>query len=198
MADALVSAASPLDFFREQLEKAMEHQKVSTSAFTEHYLVHLLAGCVHAERLPQAEPGFDETPLALMYVRALQSSRHERAQLLRALGDTALFVAGFFGDSLNGKLVDFSYYRSMGGNAYARLSQEPVATGYPPDVYGELAQRFTQFADVLAEISETSRLTSVASVLQLYEKWLQTGSPRAARLLQEQGLVPVPPSSRLQ
>lgn len=198
MADALVRAASPLDFFREQLEKAMEHQKVSTSAFTEHYLVHLLAGCIHAERLPQAEPGFDETPLALMYVRALQSSRRERAQMLRALGDTSLFVAGFFGDSLTGRLVDFSYYRAMGGNAYARLSQEPDPAGYPADVYGELSQRFTEFADVLAEISESTRLTSVASVLQLYEKWLQSGSPRAARLLQEQGLVPVAGPSRLQ
>jgi hypothetical protein len=198
MADALVRAASPLEFFREQLETAMEHQKVSTSAFTEHYLVHLLAGCVHAERLPQPEPGFDETPLALMYVRALHASRRERAQLLRALGDTALFVSGFFGDSLARGLADQAYYRAMGGQAYARLSEQPGGSGYGPEVYGELSLRFTQFADVLAEISESTRLTSVASVLQLYERWIQTGSPRAARLLQDQGLVPVTGSTRLQ
>jgi hypothetical protein len=35
-------------------------------------------------------------------------------------------------------------------------------------------------------------------VVQLYERWLQTGSQRAARLLQEQGLVPLPAASRVQ
>ena len=38
---------------------------------------------------------------ALLYARALQSStRQERARLLRAMGDTALFVSGFFSESL--------------------------------------------------------------------------------------------------
>ena len=32
---ALVVDESPMQFFREQLVQAMEHQKVSTSAFTE-------------------------------------------------------------------------------------------------------------------------------------------------------------------
>jgi hypothetical protein len=198
MADGLVRADSALEFFREQLGRAMDHQRVSTSAFTEHYLVHLLASCLRAERLPGREPGFDETPLAMMYVRALQSSRRERALLLRALGDSALFISGFFADSLEKKLVDASYYRALGGQAYARLRQEPDDSGYGGEVFGELSERFLEFSDLLAEISETTRTTSVSSVVRLYERWLQTGSPRAARLLQEQGLVPLPAASRVQ
>ena len=38
MAEKLVREETPIEFFREQLERAMEHQKVSTSAFTEFYL----------------------------------------------------------------------------------------------------------------------------------------------------------------
>jgi hypothetical protein len=193
MAERLVREETPLEFFREQVERALEHQKVSTSAFTEYYLVNLLAGCVRGEALPAPEPGYEEMPLALLYVRALQSSRHQRARLLRALGDTALFVSGFFADRLNRTLADPAYYRTMGGYAYARLSREEAPLEFGPGVFSDLAQRFAQFADVLSEVSELSRLTSNHSILALYERWLQTGSRRAAALLAERGITPVNP-----
>jgi len=193
MALKLVREESPMEFFREQLGRAMEHQRVSTSAFTEHYLVSLLAGCVRGDGLPAPDPGYDEVPLALLYAQALRASRHERARLLRAMGDSALFVSGFFADSLNRTLVDLAYYRAMGGQAYARLSREDANLGYAPDVFGELSGRFTEFADVLSEVSEASRLVSDRSVLQLYERWVQTGSRRAAVLLAEKGIAPVGP-----
>ena len=193
MALKLVREESPMEFFKEQLERAMEHQKVSTSAFTEHYLVSLLAGCVRGDTLPAPDPGYDEMPLALLYVRALQASRYERARLLRAMGDTALFVSGFFADSLGRKLVDLAYYRSMGGHAYARLGREERSDAYGPAVFLELAGRFTEFADLLSEVSESSRLASNRSILALYERWIQTGSRRAASLLAERGITPVNP-----
>jgi hypothetical protein len=186
----LVRDETPVEFFREQLAKAMEHQRIATSAFTECYLVNLLAGCVQNDSLPAPEPGFDETPLALLYVRALQTSRAERARLLRAMGDTALFVSGFFASSLESKLVDADYYRAMGGHAYQRLSQEERLP-YGPSVFTELAQRFSAFADVFSEVSEASRLTTNHSVVRLYEKWLATGSRRAAMLLVERGINPM-------
>ena len=193
MAGTLVRDETPMEFFREQLERAMEHQKVSTSAFTEFYLVNLLVSAVHGDPLPAPEPGYDETPLALLYARALEASRADRARLLRAMGDTALFVSGFFADSLSGRLVDLAYYRSMGGHAYATLGREQRPEAYSPAVFLELAGRFTQFADLLSEVSESSRLSSNRSILALYERWLQTGSRRAASLLAQRGITPVSP-----
>jgi hypothetical protein len=192
MAEELVCRQSPIEFFKGQLEKAMQHQKVATSAFTEFYLANLLAACVRGSALPAPEPGYDETPLALLYVRAMESSRFDRARLLRTLGDAALFVSGFFADSLQRRLVDLSYYRTLGGQAYARLSRQDGWLEYDSQVFGELAQRFGEFADVLAEVSENSRLASGnRSILQLYERWIQTGSRRAAALLAERGITPV-------
>ena len=49
MTERLVREETPLEFFREQLEKAMEHQRVATSAFTEYYLVSLLTRSVAGE-----------------------------------------------------------------------------------------------------------------------------------------------------
>jgi hypothetical protein len=184
---------TPAEFFREQLTRAMEHQKISTSAFTEYYLVNLLTSCVRGDLLPPPDPGYEETPLAVMYVNAMQASRTERARLLRAMGDTALFVSGFFAESLQRRLADAAYYRAMGGRAYARLSQETAST-FAPDVFDELAGRFGEFADLFWEVSESSRLqSSPHSVLQLYERWLQTGSRRSAALLARRGITPVVP-----
>jgi hypothetical protein len=192
MAEKLVREQTPMEFFREQLERAMEHQKVSTSAFTEFYLVNLLVSCVRGEPLPAPDPGYDEMPLAVLYARALEASRADRARLLRAMGDTALFVSGFFADSLSRKLVDLSYYRSMGGHAYSCLGREEPRDAYGPQVFLELAGRFTEFADLLAEVSESSRVSTNRSILALYERWIQTGSRRAASMLAERGIVPVP------
>lgn len=194
MAERLVSEQTPLEFFRGQLERAMQHQKVSTSAFTEFYLANLLAACVKGDPLPVPEAGFDETPLALLYVRATEASRFGRARLLRTLGDSALFISGFFADSLERKLVDAAYYKRMGGQAYARLSREDGWMEYEPAVFAELAQRFAEFADVLSEVSENSRIAPTnLSVLQLYERWVRTGSRRTATLLAERGITPVAP-----
>lgn len=199
MAEALVHEQAAIEFFREQLTRAMEHQQVSTSAFTEFYLVNLLATCIRAADLPGREPGVDEMPLAALYVRALQASRAERARLLRAMGDTALFTAGFFADSLTRRLVDFDYYRALGGRAYARLSEDELGPGFGAQVFGELAGRFTQFTDLLAEVSENSRVATQQSIVKLYERWIQTGSRRAARLLAERGITPLAPAEvRLQ
>jgi hypothetical protein len=189
MSERLLREEAPSLFFKEQLERAMEHQKVSTSAFTEYYLVNLLAHCIQKDNLPVPEPPYDEAPLAVLYVRALQASRFERAVLLRALGDMALFMSGFFGSSLAGKLLDLHYYRAMGGRAYSHLSQE--RSPFSPEVFSELAGRFTEFADLFSEVSEASRLTTNQSVLQLYERWAQTGSRRSAMLLEERGITPV-------
>jgi hypothetical protein len=191
MSEPLVRDETPVEFFREQLEKAMDHQRVSTSAFTEYYLVNLLARAI-GRSMVQGDGGADETPLALLYVEAVRASRAERARLLQSLGDQALFLSGFFADSLSRRLVDLDYCRSLGGFAYARLSRE--AAGSVAPVFEELAARFVEFSDLLQEVSETTRLTTVQSVVRLYERWQQTGSKRAAQLLQAQGIAPMAPA----
>ena len=136
---SLVHDETPVEFFREQVEKALKHQHVATSAFTEYYLVNLLAGCVAGDPLPAPEPGYDETPLALLLTRALEADRVERTRLLRCLGDSALFMSGFFADSLGGRLVDASYYQALGGQAYLRLSRDEASVVWSGSVFSELA-----------------------------------------------------------
>jgi len=55
MPESIVRDESAFEFFREQLVKAMEHQRIATSAFTEHYLVNLLAAFMKGEAMPARE-----------------------------------------------------------------------------------------------------------------------------------------------
>jgi hypothetical protein len=191
MRERVIRDETAAAFFHEQLLEAMKHQRVCASAFTECYVVNLLAAFARGEALPGREPGFDETPLAILYARALETSGWERAQLLRVTADTALFVSGFFADSLPRGGAGLRYYVALGRQAYARLGDAlerdaRVATR----VFTELAGRFREFVDLLTEVSERTMVATPASLVRLYERWRETGSPRAAVLLAEQGLTP--------
>jgi hypothetical protein len=187
---------TPLEYFRDQVVTALQRQRVETSAFTEYYLVDLLARWADRRPTPAADRGADAMPLSVLYLRALNAASRERARLLRAMGDTALFVSGFFPESVSGRVGDLRFYRRLGGDAYLRLSREPDDHGaYAPDVFSELAARFQEFADVLTLVAEASRASSPASVLRLYERWLQTGSRLVAERLAREGVVPIDPDA---
>ena len=54
-----------------------------------------------------------------MYSDALEEESGEaRNQILRRLGDVALFISGVFSRSLKRRVVDVDYYIAMGGGAY--------------------------------------------------------------------------------
>jgi hypothetical protein len=183
-----------LSYFREQVVAAMQRQKVETSAFTEYYLVDLLARWAGGRAIAPGEPGADAAPLSMLYLRALNAASRDRARLLRAMGDTALFVSGFFPESVEGRVGDLRFYRRLGGDAYRRLSRQPDDLGaFAASVFSELAARFQEFADVLTLVAEASRSSSPLAILRLYERWTQTGSRLAAERLAREGVVPVDP-----
>lgn len=188
MSDGIVVGKSAREWFREMVAEALSHRRLEVQEATEFYLVNLLAGFVDRERLFVEDPDGTATsePLALLLLRALEAHRSERAARLRRLGDTALFVSGFFGDSLARSLVDVDYYIAMGERAYGTLAGTERAQG---ELYEELSSRFGLFVDLFAEIAELSDLRSNRGLVRLYERFLLTGSDRVARLLRERGLA---------
>jgi hypothetical protein len=175
---------------------AMAKQGVAADDHTAYYVVNLLTLFARQETLYDGgKPGPGLQPLALLLAAAAESpNRETRNAMLRRVGDTSLFVAGFLGDGFARKLIDVDYYIDMGGAAYGSLSdnvrgtREGRAFGA---VFGELAEKFRDFVDVLAEIRDSGKAAAI-DVLRLYEVWLRTGSRRAARLLREHGLEPNP------
>lgn len=183
------------EYFHDSITSALSRQTVRAEPETVVYLVNLLVSFLRTERLYEpSNEGLELRPLALMYAETLQMPDVGlRRRMLRRLGDVALFIAGVFTDSLKRKVVDVDYYIAMGGNAYARLSDtlpHTVGSRSFGTVFEELASKFTDFVDVLGEVSGSERSGSHEDVLRLYEIWLRTGSRRAAERLRILGLVP--------
>jgi hypothetical protein len=188
------AVASLQEFFKDSVTTVMAKQGVAADDHTAYYIVNLLTLFARQETLyDQGEAGPGIQPLALLLAAAAETpSREARNALLRRVGDTSLFVAGFLGDGFARKLVDVDYYIDMGGAAYGRLSDNVRGTregrAFGP-VFAELAEKFVDFVDVIAEIRDSGKAGAI-DVLRLYEVWLRTRSRRAERLLREQGLEP--------
>ena len=185
MSDAVFRRESAVEYFKEMVDGALAHQGLATQELTAFYVVQLLTSF-----LQRPVPGehVDEAPLGLRLAQAFESGGAQQRASLRQIGDVALFVSGFFSDSLTRKLVDVDYYVSIGGCAYNALSS--VETDQFSTVFAELGEKFVGFVDVLSEVSERTSCSSNADLLRLYEKWVKTGSRRSGQLLVERGVVP--------
>ncbi|HET6629856.1 MAG TPA: hypothetical protein VFG91_08770 [Woeseiaceae bacterium] len=185
------------DYFRESMDAAIEKQNVDVDPHAAHYVVNLLTLFSRSEDLYEDHgEAYGLKPLALMLVDAVEAaSAEQRTFSLQRIGDVSLFIAGFFADSLAHRLVDLDYYIHMGGNAYGSLSEEIRGTlrgRALAHVYRELAHKFQVVVDVLNEVRDGARRSSDIDLLRTYEVWLKTGSRRAAALLRQNGVVPMP------
>ena len=196
VSDRVVPVHNLRDYFRESIDAAIEHQGVKVDPHAAHYVVNLLTLFSRSEDLYQDHgDSYGIKPLALMMVDAADApSVAARNFSLQRIGDVALFIAGFFADSLAHKIIDLDYYINMGGNAYGSLSQEIRGTFRGQalaGVYRELARKFQIVVDVLNEVRDSARQSSDIDLLRTYEVWLLTGSKRAAELLKQNGVVPI-------
>ena len=193
--EALQQVASLREYFRGSMHKALTSRRVTVDEHTACYVVNLLTLFARSDRFyTDADDPGGVRPLALQLNDALNAATvRERGEGLRRLGDVSLFVAGFFSGSFRRRPVDIDYYIAMGGTAYSHLSdiarEMPTTAGFAV-VYDELSEKFQSLVEVLNEISEQGVRTGDNAV-RLYDIWQKTGSPRAARMLREQGIVPI-------
>ena len=93
----------------------------------------------------------------ILGVKLLESSHQNKTEQRRSLkdiGDTALFVCGFFSDSLNNKIVDTKYYQEVGQIAYRRLNIH-VPDAYQMDsFYRVLSKSFEKLSLMMSLVSE--------------------------------------------
>ena len=172
-------------FFHEAVDQAMKDKGVEADPLTGYYLVQLLA--------TYAKQPIDDTPLALKMMGAFDAAPREKRERLREVGDTSLFVSGFWTESFARRMVDVDYYIGLGGSAYGELARTGDGWRRDPygDVYGALASQFARFVEVLTIISR--RLmppTGPRDIVKLYEQWLRTRSGWAAQRLAALGVFP--------
>lgn len=182
---------SPRVYFVDRVESALTRLKFKPLPLSRHYLVELLERFMISTNLFEVdeESGrLRRETLAEMYLKAQNSPQPQRIDLLKKLGDSSLYISGFFGDSLARKIVDIDYYVDMGGVAYGHLSSA-ANDETMSRVYGEFSSRFGEFVDVLTFISQESLIQSNEDLLKLYGRYISTGSRLAEGQLAEKGLL---------
>lgn len=195
MATGEIARADNLfDFFHTSVGVAAARQGAQVSEDSLYYLSNLLV-----ERGRVRDVGEQPDTLVGLVEKAQQSSWTQAVSIWRELADRALYVTGFFRDSLTRRMAGLNYYMEMGSGAYqrlARLLHSPGEGRGLDAVFAELGEHFPACSDLLAEVREdvtTGEEASDMEILRLYETWLATGSPRAAARLQELGVVPARP-----
>ncbi len=180
-------------FFYDRVHSARTRQQVPLSDETEFYLVNLLVGFLDAQALfhPGGERK-DHIPFAVR-LRSAQAAKGDGClRELKHVGDSTLYLTGFFSPSLKRRLMEPSYYMALGEQAYRSLA---VALGGrrgegEDGLFGELSRTFPACVEVLGEVSEGARGSTNQDILALYEAWLAEGSERTRRRLTELGVFP--------
>ena len=185
-----VTLATSLDeFFHEVVTDALEVVEVEASEPASWYLVGLL-GDMSRTRLT-------DEPLGVKLVEA-PVDPGARVRTLKQVGDTSLYVAGYFAESLSRSLVDVDYYVGLGQSAYAQLARafgpQPRSAGSVQrsigDVYEELADKFPRFVDVLAEVRKRTQMAELGDDIgKLYEMWLRTRDAWIEKKLRAAGVL---------
>lgn len=191
----IVNTESLPEFFKDAVCHAVESLNVKISLDVEYYVVNLLTSFSHAEKLfERGEEGkvIDKALASRLYEATLVSPS-SKISILKKLGDVALYTSGFFADSFIKKIIGLDYYIQMGHSAYSSISQlvPPDPGKMLKDLFQELASNFTCLVDVISQVAESSSLNTNKDLLNLYERWLTTGSERARELLSQEGIIPI-------
>jgi hypothetical protein len=134
--------------------------------------------------------------LLAMQSQSAQGFSADRFNRLRAIGDEALFVSGFFSDHLSQRGVELSYASDLGSVAYDGAAQllRRIHASNAPDVFTELARKFGMFVELLqvvADSLQSQAARSQASILDLYERWRRSGSTKLGEALVQRGIMPL-------
>lgn len=185
-------ATSVDDFFHEVVTDALSAVDLDASEPAGWYLVGLLGEFTTAR--------LTDEPLGLK-LASTPDSPSERVRTLKEVGDTSLYIAGFFAESLSRSLIDVDYYVGLGQTAYARLARSLGNRKSITEVYEELAAKFPGFVDVLAAVRKRcniAELNATSDIGRLYDIWLRTRDEWVEKKLKSAGLLVDPGTKVIQ
>ncbi len=192
---ATLARQNLFDFFENRVQSVRDDQGAALSQEVVRYLAWLLTTLGKTEALFR---NHQPETLAEMHMRGLTlQSEPEALGHYKHIGDFALYIGGYFSDSLHRKTVGLSYYAEMGGAAYHRaagISQE-AAGGLSSlhTLFSEMASRFPVCLGVLTEVAERDRTEHLTDLAGLFERWLTTRDPHTGRRLAKLGVLPAQP-----
>lgn len=122
-----------------------------------YYSSHVLEKYSLSEKYFKIQNGkVSEKILGINFLEAEMLSRDLRQKVYKDVGDTALFLVGYFSNSINTKILNQKYYINLGQMAYSKMDE--IYPNYLdiPRFYENLATYFEGVAQLLKAFSLTN------------------------------------------
>ncbi len=156
----LVTTNSMQAYFREALDAAIRTSNIRVTESAQAYVVHLLNEFSRSETAFAGTDYGAKVNMAQLLERALLAEDSEAQRIFRHLGDTSLYLLGFFRESTLQRIVSQSYYRDMGSQAYLHASSLARAhTAHTAALFYELSERFNDMVIVIENIAQYQKIT---------------------------------------
>lgn len=195
MTKELALTADPRDFFREEIQSVLHKQKLHLEDDIEFYVVNLLSNFVFSA------PDLFDTPLALRLKNVLEAPEDLKASLYKDMGDSSLYMAGFFQESFNRKTYDVDYFISLGSMAYKNLSDEikrrPSSELQSFRTFERLSVLFSELVETLSRLSKRLKFAPKTNVLATYERFDKLKNSHLLELLEKEGIIPIPGTMKI-
>jgi len=187
---------NPQEFFQEKISQTVSEHSFLLDQEIEYYMVNLLCEFIEPDKFFKVDEEIDifETPLAFILQKALDSTADRQIVIYKLLGDTSLYMGGFFQDFFNNKPYDIKYFMSLGTLAYKNVAnllkqKNPEKTFF--SLYNNISQSFPTMIDVISHISASSfDVKNSQSVLELYDRWSKSDSEILRKKIEESGISP--------
>ncbi len=95
-----------------------------------------------------------EKILGLKLLESQSMSKQGQKRILSDIGDTALFMCGYFSEAINRKLVDSRYYMTLGIMAYQRLDHFKPDYLEVPSFYLNLSRSFSTITLLIGTVAQ--------------------------------------------
>ncbi len=185
------------EYFRETLTDSLKQRGVALSETAQVYVVNLLTEFARSDHAFAGTDRGDKPVMAELLLRAQDAEPQEAIRLYKHMGDSTLYLSGFFPSAVERGATSVDYYVSVGGTAYdavSRLVRAQAATSSA--LFAELADRFKELVELLCSMSlhgERSRKLDDNQVLMLVDRYRRAATPaeqrEVAATLQRQGVV---------
>lgn len=186
-------------YFREMVDNAFAERKLKTYPQVKSYLVDVLKHYLVVENLYDEQDASGKKTrktLAEMLLTANQAGTKLRFEKLKNLGDSSLYISGFFSDSFQRKIIDVDYYVDIGRMAYDSLSSDVEEDTFAR-LYKEISNQFLSLVDVLSLISQKAKITDEENILRMMDVYAKTGSTLIEETLAEKGVFNKPQKGQL-
>lgn len=164
---------SPLNFFKENLSKALSENHVQASDYSIFYVADMMNNSTTTKSFfKEGKENLEKKPLAFFLKDALEGDSFCKYEKLKTIGDFSLAVSGFFQENLKryGRPNLVGYYSELGAKSYDSMSSL-IRASPSSELFEELADSFGEFRDALRLISLRNQPQTPEALFQMFRNW---------------------------